>query len=73
MITGGQERKSPSVAELQKFVRDKVKIELILANGDKYIGTLRWFDETSFSVVQEYEGPITILRSAVIGYRPAKQ
>lgn len=73
MVTGGQEKKTPSVAELQKFVRDKVKLEFLLSNGDSYVGTLRWFDESSFSLIQEYEGPITILRSAVIGYRPAKQ
>ena len=72
MAQGGQDNKIPSVAELQRFVRDKVKVEFLLNNGDKYVGTLRWFDEACFSIVQDYEGPLTILRSAVVSYRQAK-
>lgn len=69
MTVSGQESRSPSVAELQKFVRDKVKLEFLLNNGEKFVGTLRWFDDSCFSLVQEYEGPITLLRASVLGYR----
>lgn len=69
MTVSGQESRSPSVAELQKFVRDKVKLEFLLNNGEKFVGTLRWFDDSCFSLVQEYEGPITLLRTSVLGYR----
>jgi hypothetical protein len=72
MTVSGQESKSPSVAELQKFVRDKVKLEFLLSNGEKFVGTLRWFDDNCFSLIQEYEGPITLVRTSVLGYRVMK-
>ena len=72
MTVNGQENRSPSVAELQKFVREKTKLEFLLSNGDKLNGTLRWFDDHCFSLVQEYEGPITLIRSSVLGYRAIK-
>lgn len=72
MTVSGQESRSPSVAELQKFIRDKVKVEFLLSNGEKYVGTLRWFDDSCFSLVQAQDGPITLVRSSVLGYRAAK-
>ena len=64
----GHDNKGPSIAELQRYVRDKVTLEFLLTNGDRVTGTLRWFDEHAFSVEREGEHPITILRIAVLGY-----
>ncbi len=61
--------KGPSIAELQHFVREQQKLEFILSNGDHLVGKLRWFDEQAFSVIQEGQEPITILRSSVLIYR----
>ncbi len=72
MATNSQENKGPSIAELQRFIRDKSKIEFLLGNGDKYVGTLRWFDEQSFSILQDDDNPITLLKAGVIGYRLVK-
>lgn len=72
MTVSGQESRSPSVAELQKFIRDKVKVEFLLSNGEKFVGTLRWFDDSCFSLVLPQDGPITLVRSSVLGYRVAK-
>lgn len=72
MTVNDQESRSPSVAELQKFIREKVKLEFLLSNGEKLVGTLRWFDDSCFSLVQEYEGPITLVRTSVLGYRVVK-
>jgi len=69
MSTPGQDSKAPSVAELQKFVREKSKLEFHLINGERMTGTLRWFDEHSFSISQEADGVVTLLRTAVISYR----
>jgi sRNA-binding regulator protein Hfq len=71
MATNGQENKGPSIAELQRFIREKSKLEFLLMNGDKYTGTLRWFDEHCFSIVQDDNNHITLLKSAVAGYRLA--
>ena len=65
----GRENKGPSVAELQRFIRDGTKLEFLLNNGDRLVGKLRWFDEEAFSIVPEDQQPITILRMAVVAYR----
>jgi hypothetical protein len=64
-----QESKGPSIAELQKFVREKTNLEFVLINGQTVYGILRWFDEHCFSV-QDATGGITLVRTSVIGYRP---
>jgi sRNA-binding regulator protein Hfq len=69
MSTPGQENKAPSVAELQKFVREKTKMEFHLSNGDRIAGTLRWFDEHCFSVIETDAGVVTVMRHAVMTYR----
>lgn len=71
MTTKTQENKGPSIAELQRFIREKTQLEFILVNGQKIAGRLRWFDEEGFSVVQTDESHITLLKSGVIGYRSA--
>ena len=67
-MTNAQEAKGPSVAELQRYIREKTTLEFILSNGKKEHGTLKWFDEQCFSLQQE-SGSVTLLRSGVIGYR----
>jgi hypothetical protein len=64
----GQESKGPSVAELQRFIREKTNLEFVLSNGEKISGQLRWFDEHCFSLQLE-NGSMTLLRTGVIGYR----
>ncbi len=71
MPTMGPDNRGPSVAELQRFIREKSRVEFLLSNGDRLTGTLRWFDDRAFSVCPEGEQPITILRDAVIAYRLA--
>jgi small nuclear ribonucleoprotein (snRNP)-like protein len=73
MATNGQESKGPSTAELQRFIRDKSNVEFLLNNGDKYSGTLRWFDEHCYSIVQDDNNPITLLKTGVVGYRLTKK
>ncbi len=65
----GRDNKGPSTAELQRFIREHVRLEFLLSNGDRLIGRLRWFDEQAFSVIPEGQDPITILRLAVVAYR----
>ncbi len=72
MATTGQDNKGPSIAELQRFVRDKTKLEFWLSNGKTVGGTLRWFDENCFSLVQDDSSFITLTKSGVVGYRQSK-
>jgi small nuclear ribonucleoprotein (snRNP)-like protein len=72
MLKNGQEHKLPSVAELQKFIRDKVKVEFIMSNSARFVGTLRWFDEYCFAITQDSGDHVTLVRACVLGYRPQK-
>ena len=69
MTINNKDGKGPSVAELQRFIREQSKLEFLLTNGDRLIGRLRWFDEHAFSVIPEDQQPITVLRVAVVAYR----
>jgi hypothetical protein len=69
MTFGGKDNRGPSIAELQRYVREKVSIAFVLSTGENIIGKLRWFDENAFSIAQDGQQPFTILRSAVVGYR----
>lgn len=61
--------RGPSMAELQRFIREKKQIEFVLVTGDKVFGTLKWFDEHAFCLAIGPEQTFTILRSAVVAYR----
>lgn len=65
----GDGGKGPSIAELQRFIRDKKRIEFVLVTGDKVYGTLRWFDEAAFCLTMGGDQSFTILRPAVVAYR----
>jgi hypothetical protein len=69
MSFSGSSNRGPSTAELQKFIRDKITVVLLLANGDKVVGQLRWVDETAFQIQPEGQVPFTVLRSAVLGWQ----
>lgn len=69
MVTGGGGR-GPSVAELQRFIREKRPVEFVLVTGDKVSGILKWFDESAFSLTLGSEQSFTIMRQAVVAYRP---
>lgn len=64
------EGKSPSIAELQRFVREKTILEFSLINNTTVTGSLKWFDETAFCVICQDKPSFTIQRSNVIGYCP---
>ncbi len=70
MTVGGHDNRGPSIAELQRYIRNGISLEFLLANGNTVVGRLRWFDEQAFSLEREGEEPFTILRLAVLGYRP---
>ena len=68
-MNSGSTGKGPSVAELQRIIRDKRMVEMILVTGQKIRGNLKWFDEHAYCVVLSEGESITLLRSAIIGYR----
>ncbi len=68
-MNSGNTGKGPSVAELQRIIRDKRPVEMILVTGQKIRGALKWFDEQAYCIVLDDGESITLLRSAVIGYR----
>ena len=69
MAVNEQGNKGPSVAELQRFIREKARLQFSLINGEKKVGVLRWFDENAFGIVDGKDKQVTILRRAVMTYR----
>ncbi len=65
----GNTGKGPSTAELQKIIREKRPVEMILVTGQKIRGGLKWFDEYAYCIVLDDGESITLLKTAVIGYR----
>jgi hypothetical protein len=68
MSFGGTNNRGPSIAELQRFIREKDTLVFMLANGEKIVGVLRWADESAFQILPTGQQPFTILRSAIVGY-----
>ncbi len=68
-MSTGNTGKGPSVAELQRIIREKRPVEMILLTGQKIRGALKWFDEQAYCIMLDDHESITLLRTAVIGYR----
>ncbi|MDZ4833211.1 MAG: hypothetical protein SGJ27_05355 [Candidatus Melainabacteria bacterium] len=61
------EGKIPSIAELQRFIKDGERLTFKTVDGTTYTGKLRWFDEQAFSLTLD-TGDFTLVKSNVIGY-----
>ena len=55
-------------------MREKTSLDLLCLDGksSKFSGALKWFDEQAFCLKLDDGGEMTILRSAVLGYRVKK-
>lgn len=67
MSSSSHEGKPPSIAELQRFIRDGERLSFKTVDGGNYTGKLRWFDEHAFCLALD-NGEFTLVRSNVIGY-----
>ncbi len=65
----GTENKGPSVAELQRLIKNRSKLEFFLVNGKSVTGILKWFDPQAFSIIQDDQSTFTLLRPGVVGYK----
>lgn len=72
MSTNGPENKGPSIAELQRYVREQTRLEFWVVTGKNFQGTLRWYDEHCYSLLQDDGNNVTLMKSGVIGYKPVK-
>ena len=69
MTAETKELKRPSIAELQRLVRDKTRLEFHLVNGKKLYGRIKWFDDQAISMVEDDDSTFTLLRPALVGYK----
>lgn len=69
-----EEHKSPSKAQLQKIVRDKISMDVhcMDANGTRYVGVLKWFDEDAFCLIDQDGDSVTISRRHILSYRQSR-
>ncbi len=66
-MSNQNEGKLPSIAELQRFIKDGERLTFKTVDGTSYTGKLRWFDEQAFSLTLD-NGDFTLIRGNVIGY-----
>jgi hypothetical protein len=66
-MSNPNEGKLPSIAELQRFIKDGERLTFKTVDGTSYTGKLRWFDEQAFSLTLD-NGDFTLIRGNVIGY-----
>lgn len=67
MSNQANEGKLPSIAELQRFIKDGERLTFKTVDGTTYTGKLRWFDDQAFSLTLD-SGEFTLVKSNVIGY-----
>jgi small nuclear ribonucleoprotein (snRNP)-like protein len=67
MSSVGNEGKLPSIAELQRFIKNGERLTFKTVDGGSYTGKLRWFDEQAFCLALD-NGEFTLVKSNVIGY-----
>ncbi len=66
-MSNQNEGKLPSIAELQRFIKDGERLTFKTVDGTSYTGKLRWFDVQAFSLTLD-NGDFTLIRGNVIGY-----
>ncbi|HMP50857.1 MAG TPA: hypothetical protein PKD05_04820 [Candidatus Melainabacteria bacterium] len=49
MSINSHDGKRPSVAELQSFVRGRVKLQFHSVDGTSFEGVFKWFDQDAFN------------------------
>ncbi|MBX9666283.1 MAG: hypothetical protein K2X93_01640 [Candidatus Obscuribacterales bacterium] len=67
MSMSTSEGKPPSIAELQRYIKDGERLTFKTVDGGSYTGKLRWFDDFTFALALD-NGDFTLVKSNVIGY-----
>lgn len=70
MSISSHDGKRPSVAELQSFVRGRVKLQFHSVDGTSFEGVLKWFDQDAFCLLRDDGSTITLVKRNVLGYGP---
>jgi len=60
----------PSTRQIQTIIRDNTEVELKLVTGDLLSGKIRWQDPYCISLVDQYDQPTMIWRTAIVYLKP---
>jgi len=62
------ELKGPSEAEVKKFIKLEMKLDIYTTTNQHFRGTLLWADQSAFHIKLENDKTITLLKTAVVYY-----
>ncbi|MEO1210968.1 MAG: RNA-binding protein hfq [Cyanobacteria bacterium J06638_20] len=60
----------PSVRQIQTLTRDEQEVELKLITNDLITGKIRWQDNHCICVVDHYDQPTIVWRTAIVYLKP---
>ncbi|MBE9102287.1 Hfq-related RNA-binding protein [Vacuolonema iberomarrocanum] len=60
----------PSVRQIQTLTRDEQEVELKLITNDLITGKIRWQDNQCICVVDHYDQPTIVWRTAIVYLKP---
>jgi host factor-I protein len=60
----------PSVRQVQILIKDGNEVELKLVTGDLLTGKVRWQDPYCICLIDHYDQPTVIWRSALVYMKP---
>ena len=61
---------SPSVRQIQTYIKEKQEVEMKLITNDLHVGTVFWQDADCICLRDQYELPIMIWRQAIVYVKP---
>lgn len=60
----------PSVRQVQNLIKDGNEVELKLITGDLLTGKIRWQDPQCICILDHYDQPTVVWRSALVFMKP---
>jgi host factor-I protein len=60
----------PSVRQVQNLIKDGNEVEMKLITGDLITGKIRWQDPHCICLLDHYDQPTVIWRSAIVFMKP---
>ncbi|MBD1911391.1 MULTISPECIES: RNA-binding protein hfq [unclassified Leptolyngbya] len=60
----------PSIRQIQTLIRDGQEVELKLITNDLITGKMRWQDTNCICVVDHYDQPTIVWRTAIVYMKP---
>ncbi len=69
-MTAELETGLPSIRQIQTIIREEREVELKLVTNDLLTGKLRWQDQYCICLIDHYDQPTIVWRTALVYMKP---